>query len=116
MMDVSDGLLIDAARMAEASGAALAVDLAALPLSPAYISIEGEDRRARLDAATAGDDYELLFAAPPASAAPIVEISEALSLPFRKLGRFREGSGIRLFMGDEELCLPDRLGWDHRTG
>ena len=116
MMDVSDGLLIDAARMAEASGAALAVDLAALPLSQDYISIAGEDRRARVDAATAGDDYELLFAAPPASASAIVQLSEALRLPFRKVGRFAEGSGIRLFMGDEELRLPDRLGWDHRTG
>jgi thiamine-monophosphate kinase len=36
MMDVSDGLLIDAARMALASGLAVAIDLAAIPLSDAY--------------------------------------------------------------------------------
>ena len=36
MMDVSDGLLIDAARMARASGLAVTIDLSCIPLSDAY--------------------------------------------------------------------------------
>ncbi len=58
MMDVSDGLLIDAWRMAAASGLAVTIDLALVPLSD-DLKAFGHDA---LTAATAGDDYELLFA------------------------------------------------------
>ena len=39
MSDVSDGLLIDAARMAAASGLAVSVDLAAVPVPPEYLAV-----------------------------------------------------------------------------
>ena len=55
MADVSDGLLIDAARMADASGLAVAIELDAVPLSAEARGFAGEDREARLAAATAGD-------------------------------------------------------------
>ena len=42
MMDVSDGLLLDAQRLAEASGCAPTIDLDALPLSQAFIADRGE--------------------------------------------------------------------------
>src|SRR3546814_5288796 len=53
MMDVSDGLLIDAWRMAVASGAAMRIDLDAVPLSPEYAAVRGVGLDARLAAATA---------------------------------------------------------------
>jgi thiamine-monophosphate kinase len=56
MADVSDGQLLDAGRIARASGLAVAVDLAAVPLSPAAVALAGADRAPRLAAATAGDD------------------------------------------------------------
>ncbi len=59
MMDVSDGLLIDAQRLARASGVTLAITTAATPF-PATLP----DTR-RHDAMTWGDDYELLFTLPP---------------------------------------------------
>src|SRR5690606_37711152 len=55
MMDVSDGLLLDASRLAEASGVTLALDCAAVPVS-------AESRRD--EAMRWGDDYELLFTLP----------------------------------------------------
>lgn len=58
MMDVSDGLLIDAARMAQASGVTFAIETAAIPL-PADLPRHRID-----DALRWGDDYELLFALP----------------------------------------------------
>jgi thiamine-monophosphate kinase len=67
MMDVSDGLLLDASRMAATSGLAVRIDLAAVPLSPAYRAWGGE----ALAAATAGDDYELLFALPDGVRPPV---------------------------------------------
>ena len=59
MMDVSDGLLLDASRMAQASGVTIALDAAAIPLA------EGLPEARRHDALTWGDDYQLLFTAPP---------------------------------------------------
>jgi thiamine-monophosphate kinase len=64
MMDVSDGLLLDARRMAEASGCEIAIDLDRLPLSSAFISEKGSGLEAYLFAATGGDDYALLGALP----------------------------------------------------
>ena len=66
MMDVSDGLLLDAARMAQASGATLALDRAAIPLEPGVIEAgRGED------ALRWGDDYQLLFTLPPSVTPPV---------------------------------------------
>ncbi len=114
MMDVSDGLLIDAARMASASGAALGIDLGSIPLSAAFAELVGTDRSARLEAATAGDDYELLFAAPEASSADISSISKEIGVSLTRIGRFAAGSGVRLLDGREDVPLPDRLGWEHQ--
>lgn len=102
MMDVSDGLLIDAARMAASSGLAVTIDLAAIPLSGAYRAQAGADRAARLAAATAGDDYQLLFAA---SAPPPV--------PSTRIGSFSSGSGLSLVDAEQAVPLPDRLGYLH---
>lgn len=56
MMDISDGLLLDASRMGEASGVTLVLDSATVPIAAP------EPRRA--DALRWGDDYELLATLP----------------------------------------------------
>ena len=114
MMDVSDGLLIDCSRLAAASGLAAEIDLASVPLSEAYLDALGDGRQARLEAATAGDDYELLFAASPGRSAEILALQEELGLPLSRIGALAEGAGLGLTDGDEELPLPVRLGWEHR--
>lgn len=113
MMDVSDGLLIDASRMAAASGVRLAVDLSAVPLSRDYLSCIGGSREARLGAATAGDDYELLFAAPSGRALEILAIGDRLGLSLSRIGAAEAGEGLRLSDGAESVALPPRLGWEH---
>ena len=62
MMDVSDGLLLDARRLADASGVTLAIDRAAVPIS----IVEAR----RDEALRWGDDYELLFTLPAAVPPP----------------------------------------------
>lgn len=93
MMDVSDGLLIDARRMADASGLAVTIDLADVPVS-------GDP----LEAVTAGDDYELLFAAP-------ADVS--LPMPATRIGRFAQGQGLSLVQAGSPVPLPASLGWMH---
>ena len=113
MMDVSDGLLIDASRLAAASGTAAEIDLALVPLSEALLAAAGDSREARLEAATAGDDYELLFAAPSDRAAEILALQDELGLPFSRIGALTAGSGLSLTDGGEAVPLPPRLGWIH---
>jgi thiamine-monophosphate kinase len=114
MMDVSDGLLIDAARLAAASAMAAEIDLARVPMSQPLLAAVGDGREARLEAATAGDDYELLFAAAPARAAEILALQDRLGLPLSRIGTLADGAGLRLTDGDEPVPLPPRLGWEHR--
>ena len=104
MCDVSDGLLIDAARLAAASGVGATIDLAAVPLSAEYRAHVGADRAARLAAATAGDDYQLLFAAAADLVPPV---------PATRVGALVPGSGLALFDAGEAIPLPLRLGFEH---
>jgi len=111
MMDVSDGLLLDALRMAEASGCAAVIDLDSLPLSDDFIAALGDGRDARLFAATAGDDYALL-AALPADFSTLCLPSEAR---ITRLGSLAAGVGsLQLVSGGKPVALPERLGHEHR--
>lgn len=100
MMDVSDGLLIDAQRMATASNLAVEIDLARIPLSPAYRAHGGT----ALAAATAGDDYELLFAAPA---------DFVTDIAVTRVGCFASGAGLTLTDDGAPVPLPPRLGYTH---
>ena len=113
MMDVSDGLLIDAGRMAQASKLGVTIELDRIPLSQGWIAALGEARGARLRAATAGDDYELLFAAARSRSAAILALSEKLSVPLSRIGRFAAGTGLQVIDAGGEVPLPDRLGYEH---
>ena len=104
MMDVSDGLLIDATRLADASGAGVLIDLDAVPLSDAAMAF-GTDRAARLRAATAGDDYALLFAA----SLPPPQVADRVS----RIGQIVRTPGLQLVDADGPVPLPERLGWLH---
>ncbi|MBB4155494.1 thiamine-monophosphate kinase [Sphingomonas jinjuensis] len=101
MMDVSDGLLVDAARMAAASDVAITVDLALVPLSNAYRAYSGD----RLAAVTAGDDYQLLFAAPGDWTPPVAAT---------RIGGITPGSGLTLTDAGTPVPLPASLGYQHR--
>jgi len=113
MADISDGLLIDAARMAEASGLAVEVDLDAVPLSAEAVALAGADRAARLAAATAGDDYELLLAAPGEAAKRLLTLCQPLQASLIPVGRFVEGTGLALHDRDGTVPLPASLGYEH---
>jgi thiamine-monophosphate kinase len=113
MMDVSDGLLLDAMRLAEVSGLSAEINLDALPLSRAFIAEHSADLDARLFAATGGDDYALLVALAPD------EDPLRLSLPqgttIARVGSLAaEGVLLSLVSGGRSVPLPERLGFEHQ--
>ena len=107
MADVSDGLLIDASRMAAASGLKVSIDLDAVPRSTTLTAFAGDDRAARLAAVTAGDDYALICAAPPQAAGEIGKTGAV------HIGRFETGAGLSLRDRDGDMPLPASLGYEH---
>ena len=65
MLDLSDGLALDAERLARASGVRLELDAAALPVSPETAAVARELGVSAAElAATSGEDYELCFCVP----------------------------------------------------
>lgn len=98
MLDISDGLLLDAARLAKMSNVDLVIDDANIPLRTGAILP---------NALSDGEDYELLFSAPatalrdwPVDFAPITAIGEVI-----------QGSGnVRNRYGD---IWKMRYGYEH---
>lgn len=113
MMDVSDGLLIDAERMAAASGCEIILMVETVPLSAALLAVRPDVLDTRLAAATAGDDYQLLFAADPDAADSIREIAAGLNIAATPIGHAGVGEGITLIHKAQRIALPQRLGFTH---
>jgi thiamine-monophosphate kinase len=113
MMDLSDGLLIDAQRMAAASGCEIGIMLESVPLSAALLAVRPDVLDTRLAAATAGDDYQLLFTADPGAAAAIRAISAGLNIAVTPIGHAGVGEGIQLTHRAQRIALPARLGFMH---
>jgi thiamine-monophosphate kinase len=115
MADVSDGVASDGERIAEASRLAIEIRLPELPLEEGVAEVAAAAGIDSLDlAATAGEDYELLFAA-PAEAKDAVEAAAAdAGAAVTWIGRAVEGAGIRLL--DEAGNSRQVRGWDHFRG
>ena len=113
MMDVSDGLLLDARRMAEASGCAISIALDELPLSPAFTAAIGLHAEAHLFAATGGDDYALLAALP--SELDLATLSLPEGTRITRIGSLAAGQPkLSLSWHGEPIELPERLGFEHQ--
>lgn len=97
MMDVSDGLLLDASRIARASNVTLAIDGAAVPIAAP------EARRE--DALRWGDDYQLLFTLPGDREPPVAA---------HRIGEVRPLGDVPLLLDGRPLGRDDTLGFEHR--
>ncbi len=107
-LDISDGLLADCGHIAKASGVALLVEQARVPLSPALLELLGA-AAARDCALSGGDDYLLAFTLP----AELLPELQAQGWPVHVIGRVEAGQGVQLL--DEQGCLitPPVRGYEH---
>lgn len=87
MLDISDGIAVDAGHIAYRSGVRCVIDLDRVPLAPG----------ANIDHLGFGEDFELLAAVADPGGYPVV-------------GRVEEGSGVELLLHGKPFVLS---GWEH---
>ncbi len=132
-IDISDGLSAEVRHLLEESGSHRSVAISAtidwqtLPLGPSLrLALQSQsisDDRARVFAATGGDEYELLFAAPVSARDKVGEIGASLGLPLTRIGSLAAtpASPCGIFWRDDQgQPIPAELasecgqgGFDH---
>jgi thiamine-monophosphate kinase len=111
MIDLSDGLLIDADRLCAASGVGARIDADRLPLARALRGLA--PARARELALTGGEDYELLFAVRPARVATLHAARAALGCQVTRVGEVVAGRGVTVLAGGHAIAAGGALGYEH---
>lgn len=96
MMDISDGLLLDAWRMARASGVTFDIDSSAVPVA---------DPARRDECLRWGEDYQLLFTLPANTPSPV---------PAHRIGSAVAQTAAPLIVDGQPHADSDGLGYEHR--
>jgi len=113
-IDLSDGLLGDLGHVLARSGVGATLQADRLPCSP---DLAAQPAARRLECLLAGgDDYELLFTAPPEADAAVQAAAAAAGVGACRIGRIDAAPGLRV-LGDDgaPLALPWRA-FDHFAG
>jgi thiamine-monophosphate kinase len=110
-MDLSDGLVGDLPKLAQASGLGASVAIEKLPLSAALRAVV-DLHTAREWALSAGDDYELLFSVAPARYVALQAQAQRLNLTLSIIGEMRAAAGISWLL-DGASFAPRSSGYDH---
>ncbi len=112
-MDVSDGLALDASRLAAASDCGIALRLDKIPIAPDAERLAARDGKSPLEHALGdGEDFELLFAATPDVAEQIVR-DQPLDVPVTIIGECVVEPGLWQRDSNDALVPLDASGYRH---
>jgi len=110
-IDVSDGLLADAGKLAAASGAGVELAYGSVPLSEPLLAAVGE-ARARELAFTGGDDYELCFAVHAQDVPRLTAELPPQRWSYTRIGMLRESPGACV-VRDGTVMEFSHSGYEH---
>jgi thiamine-monophosphate kinase len=115
MIDVSDGLLIDTSHLLQESGVGVRVWEGRIPLSRLYRKwIRYFSKDSYQLAVSGGEDYELLFTAPPELRERISSLARSLRIPITRIGEILPiKEGLHIVRKDGKDDSPSRLGFEH---
>ena len=108
MLDVSDGLLVDLHRLADASGVGFALRGDDVPVHPDAVSNRDDPLQSAL---SEGEDFELLFTAPGSVMANMLSQSDGRT-PLMVIGELTQHGRRVLRVGEIETEAP-RAGHEH---
>ncbi len=114
-IDISDGLAIDLARLADASECGAVIELAQVPVSPAakqLAATPGDARTPLEHALSDGEDFELLLAVPQATAERLVA-EQPLEVPLTRIGQCITQPGLWQQDADGQRRPLPPLGFVH---
>jgi thiamine-monophosphate kinase len=113
-MDISDGLVGDLGHICDASRVGAVIEAEKVPLSDAAkAAVAAGLGQGLATALTGGDDYELLFTAPPEADARIVALRAGLGLRLSQVGKIIAGSGVRVEGQDGRPIALAAQGYRH---
>lgn len=111
-IDVSDGLLGDAAKLAHASGCGVEIQFDSVPVSDALVEVVGNERAHTL-ALTGGEDYELCFTVHPDTAARMNQELPPEQWGYRRIGVLARNPGTRVLAADASVMDFSHSGFSH---
>jgi thiamine-monophosphate kinase len=111
-IDVSDGLLGDLGHILKRSGVGATLQVDALPRS-AVLAAQPLALQRNCTLA-GGDDYELVFTAPPSQGAAVLAAAQGAGVAVTRIGRIEPAShGLRLLDGDGAAVDQRFAAFDH---
>jgi thiamine-monophosphate kinase len=110
-IDLSDGLVGDLGHVLARSGVGATVDADALPRSAVLAAMPRALQHECLLAG--GDDYELLFNAPPGAASEVVAAARGAGVAVTRIGFIEAASGLRIVDGRGASIAQRFAAFDH---
>jgi thiamine-monophosphate kinase len=114
-IDISDGLVADLGHVCRASSVDATIDAPRLPLSPAARAALAAEPQLIARIMTGGDDYELLFTAPPRARAAVEALSGETGVAVTAIGEIVDsGTGVvRVLDANGRELTFERPGYRH---
>ncbi len=113
--DISDGLIADAGHISNASRVRFRINMASIPLSTASKQAIRQGLWSLDQAVSAGDDYQIVFAAPPAQREAIKKVADANSISVTIIGEAIAGEvGVEVLNADGKPVFLEKAGFQHR--
>jgi len=116
-LDISDGLIADAAHLASASKLCFEIKTRDIPLSrptQLWLNEQANQHSAIETLLSAGDDYEIFFTASPRHRGALSQIAVKLGLRLTRIGEAIEGAGLNFLSGGGQAVVFEKTGYKHK--
>jgi thiamine-monophosphate kinase len=112
-MDISDGLVQDLGHICECSHVGAKIDFPLIPLSQAARAVLPKIQSPYETVLAGGDDYELLFTAPPEAAKALSALARKLDIRIGRIGSIVKGNRIKVMNEQGKMLILKRRGYSH---